>query len=120
MHIEVCIIKGYFRLIQAYSEPCVTLTYSQPCHILSPGIFRDGETSKTCETLTRIAQNPAITRTVYSGIIEPYSCRFRRLCNPSICRNLAYFGVLECLEPFHNCTLLIQNPAIFTKIGKPY
>ena len=32
--------KGIFRLIQAYSGPCVTLTYSQPCYILSPGIFR--------------------------------------------------------------------------------
>ena len=30
------------------------------------------------------------------------------------------FGILKCLEPFHNCTpTLIQNPAIFTKIGKP-
>ena len=30
------------------------------------------------------------------------------------------FGILKCLEPFHNCTpTLIQNPTIFTKIGKP-
>ena len=32
------IIKAYL-LIQAYSAPCVTLAYSQPCHILSLGIF---------------------------------------------------------------------------------
>ena len=37
--------QGIFRLIKAYSTPCVTLAYSKPCHILSPvkhwpGIFR--------------------------------------------------------------------------------
>ena len=36
-----------FRLIQAYSGACVTLAYSQPCHILNPGIFRTGGTFKT-------------------------------------------------------------------------
>ena len=30
------------------------------------------------------------------------------------------FGILEYSEPFHNCILThIQNPVIFTKIGKP-
>ena len=29
-------------LIQAHLAPCITFTYSQPCHVLSPGIFRTG------------------------------------------------------------------------------
>ena len=35
------------RLIQTYSAPCVTLTDSQPCHILSPGIYRTRGLFKT-------------------------------------------------------------------------
>ena len=31
---------GIFSLIQAYSEPCVAFSYSWPCHISNPGIFR--------------------------------------------------------------------------------
>ena len=38
---------GIFRLIQTYSEPLVTLTYSQPCHNSSPGMFRSGGLFKT-------------------------------------------------------------------------
>ena len=38
---------GIFRLIQAYSAPCVSLTYLQPCHILSPCIFRTRGLFKT-------------------------------------------------------------------------
>ena len=56
-----------FRLLQAYSAPCVTLAYSQPCHIVSPGIFRTGRLSKPCEKFTRHIQNPAM------GITQPYS-----------------------------------------------
>ena len=33
--------------IQAYSAPCVTLTYLQPCHVQNPGIFRTGGLIKT-------------------------------------------------------------------------
>ena len=56
-----------FRRIQAYSAPCVTLADSQPCHIVSPGIFRTGRLSKPCEKFTRHIQNPAM------GITQPYS-----------------------------------------------
>ena len=74
--------QGTFRLIQAQSAPCVTLTYLQPCHILSPGIFGTGVLFKTLWTLTRHIQNTAI-----SG---HYSVIFRTLCNACMCRNLAY------------------------------
>ena len=33
-------IKGIFRFIQGYSAPCLTLAFSQPCHILTPAMFR--------------------------------------------------------------------------------
>ena len=39
---RILTLLRYFRLIEAYSAPCVTLAYSQPCHNLSPGIFRTG------------------------------------------------------------------------------
>ena len=57
--------------------------------------------SKSCETLTRHIQNPAIVRTVYSGIILPYSDIFRTWRNACICKNLTY------LESWY-----IQNPYI--------
>ena len=40
-------LNAPFRNIQAYSEPCVTLAYSQPSYIPSPGIFRTGSMFKT-------------------------------------------------------------------------
>ena len=46
---------------QAYLAPCVTLAYSQPCHILSPSLFRTKGLFKTCETLTRHIQNPTVS-----------------------------------------------------------
>ena len=52
-HRDRCIPRsGIFRdcilrLIQAYSEPYVTFTYSQPCHIPWTGIFRARGISKT-------------------------------------------------------------------------
>ena len=49
------------------------LTYTKPCYIPGPGIFRTGGIFKTCENMTRNIQNSAIVRTVYSGIIQPYS-----------------------------------------------
>ena len=36
-----------FRHIVAYLEPCVTLTYSEPCHIQNPGIFRTQDIFRT-------------------------------------------------------------------------
>ena len=50
-HTGICRhIQSYsvlLRHIQAYSVPCVTLAYSKPCNIQSPGIFRSGSLFKT-------------------------------------------------------------------------
>ena len=82
-HIHV--YQGIFRLIQGYSAPCVTFAYSQPCYIPNHEGY-----SKSCETLIRHLQNPAIVRTVYSSIVQSYLGILETLCNTCICRNLAY------------------------------
>ena len=49
------------------------------------------------------------------GILESWTFQ-----NPSIITENWYIGILEFSEPFHNCiSTHIQNPVIFTKIGKP-
>ena len=42
------------RLIPAYSPPCVTLAYSQPYYILSPGIFWAKGLYKTLENVGQV------------------------------------------------------------------
>ena len=101
---------GIFRLIQAYTAPCVTLVYSQPCHILSPGIFRTGCLFKTLWVADQ-AYSELWHRASFSQI-QTYS---------ELSAALAYaetwhIRILEYSEPFHNCIPThIQNPAIFTK-----
>ena len=108
-HIEILL-----RHIQAYLVLFVTLAYSQPIHILSPGIFRTRGPEvylKPCETLTRHIQNPAIGH--HSAILWNIQNHMQRLHmqKPDI------IGILEYSEPFDNDILTyIQNPAIFTKI----
>ena len=49
MHIEThsYAYYGTFGRIQVYKAPCVILTYSQPSHIPSPGIFKNRAIFKT-------------------------------------------------------------------------
>ena len=82
--------KNIIRLIQAYLAPYVTLIYSQPCHIPSPGIFRTWSIFKTLQKFHQAYSVLSIVRIAYSGIIKSYSAIFRSLCNAWICRNLAY------------------------------
>ena len=56
-------IQALLTHIQAYSEPCITLTYPQPCHILAN--LKLEAYSEPSETLTKHIQNPAIVKTVY-------------------------------------------------------
>ena len=44
-------------LIQAYSAPYVTLAYSQPCHILSPGIFTTRGLFKTLSNVDQASRH---------------------------------------------------------------
>ena len=81
-------------LIQAYSAPYVTLAYSQPCHILSPGIFT---TRGLFKTLSNVDQ-ALIAQRLHT-------------------QKPATLGILEYSEPFPNCIPThIQDPIIFTEI----
>ena len=66
----------------------VTLAYSHPCQIPSPGIWHQKHIQNPVKLGTD--QSLAIVRTVYSGTIHPYSGIFRTSCNACICRNLAF------------------------------
>ena len=62
-------------IIQAYSGACIHLAYSQPCHILSPDIFRTGGLFKTLENIDQAYSQPC-HRALFSHIqaySEPYA-----------------------------------------------
>ena len=74
-------IQEYLALlmhIQAYSAPYVTLSYSQSCHILSPGIVARGGMFKTLWNFDQAYSEPC-HRTVYSGIVQAYSGIFQKI-----------------------------------------
>ena len=120
---------GIFRLIQAYSEPCVT-----PPQIHNLSIFRalaylePGAYLKPCETLIRHIRKPAILISavvVLFNHIQAYSeprvtfayAETWHIQNPVIFRTLTIFvnmGLNQDAIPSS-----IQNPVIFMKIGKP-
>ena len=58
-------IQAYSGTIQAYSEPCVTLGYSELCYIEHPGIFK----TRICQ---RHIQNPGTSTIVAHS--EPEKC----------------------------------------------
>ena len=86
-----------FRLIQAYSALFVTLTYSQPCHIVSPGIFRKGGLFKTLSNIYQTYSEPCHGH---------YSAIFRHIQNLMQCLHMQKPGILRILEYselLHNC-----------------
>ena len=123
-------IHAYWRIFKAYSGLFRHIHHPlQPLYIHNIVIFRaltylqPEAYSELCETLTRHIQNPAIVRTfrtVFPGIIQPYSDIFRTLCNAYICRNLAYLESCNIQNPSLIASWVhFQNPVKFTKIGKP-
>ena len=86
---HIVALLSIFRLLQTYSASFQTLTYSQTGQISSPSIFRTGGIFKNLWNFDQ-AYLERSERTVYSGIIQPYSGIFRTLCNAYICRNLTY------------------------------
>ena len=60
-------------LIQAYTAPCVTLAIYNLVILQALAYLESEAYSKPCGNLSRYIQNPAIVRTVYSGVIQPYS-----------------------------------------------
>ena len=89
---------GIFRLIQAYSQPCVTLAYPKPCHIPSPGLFGAGDIFKTLWKIDPLYQNPAIEQFL-----------------------LALFSTIQgFLNLVYSESWPIQNTVILTKLGKSW
>ena len=87
------IIKTYSGLFR-HSAPCVILAYSQPYHILSPGIFRTGGLFKTLWNVDQAYSEPC-HRALLSHIpaySEPCAMLFyaetRHTWNPGIFRTL--------------------------------
>ena len=110
--------SGLFRHMQ--QALCVTLAYSQPCHILSLGIIRTGNILKSLQNFDQAyskcwhSQNSLFRH--YSAILRHIQNLAKHMCmqKPDI------FGIPEYSEPFHNCILMhIQGPAIFMKTCKP-
>ena len=79
-------IHTYWDHIKAYSAPSVTLAYSQPCHIPSPGIFRTGGIFNTLWNFDQVYSKPCQSQ---NELFRHYSAIFRTLCNASTCINLA-------------------------------
>ena len=89
------IIKAYLH-IQAYSgifstfcnpDIFTTLSHSMSYIVIYSLLYKTY--LKPCKTLTWNTESPVIVRTVYSGIIQPYSSIFRTLGNACTCRNLS-------------------------------
>ena len=85
-----------FRLIQAYSAPWVTFAYLQPCHTLSPGIFRTGGFFKPF-----FKRWTGIFRTLLNCIIQLYSGILRTLTYAETWHtwNPGIFRILPLLHP---------------------
>ena len=68
--------KASQRLIQVYSEPFVTLTYSQFCHILSTAIFTTGGTFKTLLKFCQAYSQPCHSQ---DSLLKYYSAIFTHI-----------------------------------------
>ena len=111
MHIETLLryIVAYSGILNTLCNPCILITVpSQPCHILSPSMFRGKGLFKTP---WNVGQTYAIGH---------YSALFRHIQN--LMQHLhmektGILGMLEYAEPFCICIHMhIQNPVILTKI----
>ena len=56
MHIET--LLRHIQVYSAYSAPCVTLSYWQPGHILSPGIFSTRDLFNTLRNVDQTYSEP--------------------------------------------------------------
>ena len=81
-------IQAYSRFIQAYSEPCVTLTYSELWYIQNSQIFK--------------------TRGIFRTLVYPKLWLVqnqRHIQNPGLFRTLGYSELEACSEPCQTFTM---------------
>ena len=71
-------IHAYWGIIKAYSAPCKTLTYSQPCHITNPDIFRTAGIFKTLWNFDQAYSEICLSQ---NGLLRHYSAIFRYIQN---------------------------------------
>ena len=103
------------RHIQAYSEPCVTLTYSKPLFIQDLGNFRTSGIFRTLASSEPEAysqswhiQNPFSIRTLASSELEAYS-ELWYIQNARIIRTLERFvKIVNILYEINIMSFLIQ------------
>ena len=95
-------IHGYSRIIQAYSEPCVTLTCSELWYIQNPGIFKTRGIFRTLvyPKLWHI-QNPGIFRKT-----EAYSEPCQTSVKKCFWKQLTAIIIFVSYNYFHNISLL--------------
>ena len=118
--------EALLRHIQAYSAPCVAITYSQSCHILSPGISRTRVIFKTMRKFDKTYSEPC-HRTVYLALfchVQTYSASyvtlsFAETChiwNPGIFSTLMHIqkSFMRTRKDKYCVTLEIQNLGILT------
>ena len=105
------------RHIQVYSEPCVTLRYSEPwqihnqTHIQKVGIFRNLAQSEPW-----FLQNPDIFRTRNIFMTLTYS-EPRHIQNHSLFRTLGHFGKIVNILYEINTMNVFNTGVIFTSIA---
>ena len=80
-HIHV--LSDIFSYMVAYLEPCVTLAYSEPCHIQNPGIFSSQDIFRTLSRHFLAYSECCVTLTYWE------SCHIQ---NFAIFKILAYLG----------------------------
>ena len=74
------IVKTYSGLSR-HSALFVTLGYSQPCHIPSPGIFRTGGIFKILWNFGQVYSDPCHTQNGQNSLFRHYSAKFRNVQN---------------------------------------
>ena len=93
------------------------LTYTKPCYIPGPGIFRTGGIFKTMwkydQKYSELCNSP-------NSLFRHYSAIFKTLCNGCIYAETWHVPHPVIFRTFHNCNPThIQKPVTFIKIGKP-
>ena len=94
-------IFNLFTFIQAYSAPCVTLAYLQPCCILNSSILRTGGLFETLWNLDQTYSEPCL-RALFSHIQN--LVQRLHIQKSDILRTLEYSRL------FHNCILTHSEP----------
>ena len=98
-------IQAHWDIIKAYSDIFSTLCNPQPCHIVSPNIFRTGGLFKTLWNVDQVYSEPC------------HRAWLRTLRNACIWRNVAYSESRNIQNLSINCIPMhIQNPVILAKM----